>query len=232
MPITSLTCTSRQARTHRLHWMQASRLTAIATWLRSGAGRARARAGGSIAISIRSAQFQNFEAGSCASRVAVGLIGDQQLEHHFARGLGAVGAALHLHAGRRRADAACGEHALALDLDHAGAAIAVRPVAGLGRVAQMRNVGALALGDLPDGLVLARMHFHAVEREGDGLAARARRPALCPPARCARRRPALDLGVAAGRAFARRGRSRRVLVVLVHGVTICPSASRGRRGNT
>ena len=27
MPITSLTCTSRQARTHRPHWMQASRLT-------------------------------------------------------------------------------------------------------------------------------------------------------------------------------------------------------------
>ena len=31
MPITSLTCTSRQARTQRLHWIQASRLTRIAT---------------------------------------------------------------------------------------------------------------------------------------------------------------------------------------------------------
>src|SRR5213592_890429 len=41
MPITSLTCTSRQARTQRLHWMHASRLTAIATWLRSGAGASR-----------------------------------------------------------------------------------------------------------------------------------------------------------------------------------------------
>ena len=30
MPITSLTCTSRQARTQRLQWMQASRLTRIA----------------------------------------------------------------------------------------------------------------------------------------------------------------------------------------------------------
>ena len=36
MPITSLTWTSRQARTQRLQWMQASRLTAIAGWLRSG----------------------------------------------------------------------------------------------------------------------------------------------------------------------------------------------------
>jgi hypothetical protein len=39
-PMTSFTCSSRQARTQRPHWMQASRLTAIAGWLRSGAGRA------------------------------------------------------------------------------------------------------------------------------------------------------------------------------------------------
>ena len=36
-PITSLTCSSRQARTQRVHWMQASRLTAIAGWLASAA---------------------------------------------------------------------------------------------------------------------------------------------------------------------------------------------------
>ena len=41
MPITSLTCTSRQARTQSVHWMQASSCTAIAGWLRSGAGAAR-----------------------------------------------------------------------------------------------------------------------------------------------------------------------------------------------
>ena len=35
--MTSLTCTSRQARTQRLHWMQASRLTAIAGCELSGA---------------------------------------------------------------------------------------------------------------------------------------------------------------------------------------------------
>ena len=67
MPITSLTCTSRQARTHRLHWMQASSCTAIAGWLRSGAGGgaqrkaavARRRPGRPIA---RSDEF-----GSCAA---------------------------------------------------------------------------------------------------------------------------------------------------------------------
>ena len=34
-PITSLTCSSRQARRQRVHWMQASRFTAIAVWERS-----------------------------------------------------------------------------------------------------------------------------------------------------------------------------------------------------
>ena len=42
MPMTSLTWTSRQARTHRPHWMQASRLTAIAGWLPSVASVSRA----------------------------------------------------------------------------------------------------------------------------------------------------------------------------------------------
>ena len=97
--------------------------------------------------------------------LARGLVGDQELEHHLPRGLGALGRRLHLHAGRRRADAACGEHALALDLDHAGAAVAVGAVAGLGRIAQMRDVGAVALGHLPDGLAVERLDFLAVEGE-------------------------------------------------------------------
>ncbi len=60
---------------------------------------------------------------------------------------------------RGLADAARRQHALALDLDHAGAAIAVGAVAGLGRIAQMRDVGAEALGHLPDGLALERLDF-------------------------------------------------------------------------
>src|ERR671931_1709835 len=36
--MTSFTCTSRQARTHRVHWMHASRLTAIAGCERSAFG--------------------------------------------------------------------------------------------------------------------------------------------------------------------------------------------------
>ena len=40
-PITSLTCTSRQARTHRVHWMHASSRTVIPGCERSGSGCAR-----------------------------------------------------------------------------------------------------------------------------------------------------------------------------------------------
>ena len=42
MPMTSLTWTSRQARTHRLHWMQASSWTAMAGCDQSAAGCSRA----------------------------------------------------------------------------------------------------------------------------------------------------------------------------------------------
>src|SRR5581483_4409527 len=97
--------------------------------------------------------------------VALGLVGNQQLEHHLPRRPGAVGGGLHLHAFARRANAARRQHALALDLHHAGAAIAVGAVAGLGRIAQVRDVDAFALGDLPDGLARLRRHLAAVERE-------------------------------------------------------------------
>ena len=64
--MTSLTCTSRQARTQRLQWMQASRFTRIAGWLGSGAGAE--RAGKRLAVtSRRSAHCHSFESCSCAT---------------------------------------------------------------------------------------------------------------------------------------------------------------------
>ncbi len=84
--------------------------------------------------------------------LALRLIADQQLEHHLAREFGALGRGLDLHPGGRLADAGRGEHALALDLDHAGAAIAVGAVARRRAVAEMRNLGAAPLRRLPDGL--------------------------------------------------------------------------------
>ena len=101
---------------------------------------------------------------------ARGLVGHQELDHHAARSLGAIGLGLDLHPRRRRADAARGEHALAFDLDHADAAIAVGAIAGLGRVAEVRELDALACRDLENGLARTRLGFLAVEGELDCFA--------------------------------------------------------------
>src|SRR5262249_35498241 len=94
-----------------------------------------------------------------------GLIGEQELGDHIARRLGAVGLGLDLHAGRRRADAARGEHALALDLDHADAAVAVRAIAGLGRIAQVRQLDVEPAGGAEDRLALADVDLAVVDEE-------------------------------------------------------------------
>ena len=94
------------------------------------------------------------------------LIGDEQLEHHLAALACPLACRFHLHAGGRLADAGSGEHALALDLDHAGAAIAVGAVGGLRQPAQVRDRDAQPLRHLPDrlpggGLDLAAVDFQA-----------------------------------------------------------------------
>ncbi len=96
------------------------------------------------------------------------LIGEQEFGDHLARGLGAVGLGFDLHARRRGADAACRQHALALDLDHADATIAVRPVAGLRRVAQMWQINAEAARGAEDGLAFADIDVATVDRESLG----------------------------------------------------------------
>ena len=64
MPMTSFTWTSRQARTHRLHWMQAFRFTRMAGWLTSGCQRS--AAGKRLAVTAtKSASLQKCDAGSC-----------------------------------------------------------------------------------------------------------------------------------------------------------------------
>src|SRR5580704_8990982 len=93
------------------------------------------------------------------------LIGKQKLGDHLARGLGAVGLRLHFHARRRRAQAACRKHALALDLDHADAAIAVSPVAGLRRKAQMRQLDVEPARGAKDRLAGANVDLAFVDGE-------------------------------------------------------------------
>ncbi len=97
------------------------------------------------------------------------LVGDQKLGDHLARGLGALGLGLDLHAGGRRADAAGGEHALALDLDHADAAIAVGAVAGLGRIAQVRQLDVEPARGAEDRFAFADVDLAVVDEESVGL---------------------------------------------------------------
>ena len=98
---------------------------------------------------------------------AVGSVGQQQLHHQGAAFLRPFAVGVHDHAGRRCATATGCQAALALDLDHTGAAVAIRPVTRL--VAQMRNLYALALGHLPQGFAGLGVYRQAVEVKGDRL---------------------------------------------------------------
>jgi hypothetical protein len=94
--MTSLCCTSRQARTHRPQLMQASRLTAIEECVLSArAVRPGITAGSAIPMS--STQFQNDDAG-IVTVFAGWLVCKQQLEHHLAGFLRALTGRFHLHA--------------------------------------------------------------------------------------------------------------------------------------
>src|SRR5262249_26569094 len=82
---------------------------------------------------------------------ALRLVRDQELEHHLPREFCPLARGLDLHAVGGLADAGSRQHALALDLHHAGAAVAIGTVAGRGAVAEMRDLGALPLCYLPNG---------------------------------------------------------------------------------
>ena len=99
---------------------------------------------------------------------AVGSVGQQQLHHQGAAFLRPFAVGVHDHAGRRCATATGCQAALALDFDHTGAAVAIRPVTWL--VAQMRNLYALTLGHLPQGFAGLGVYRQAVEVESNRLA--------------------------------------------------------------
>src|SRR5690625_3051919 len=102
--------------------------------------------------------------------VARRLIGDQQLEDHLLGGLGLFTAGGHYHSVGRRANAGGRQHTLTLDFDHAGAAVAIRPIPWLGQVAEMGNFGPFALSDLPDRLSRCGLDRPAVKGEANRLA--------------------------------------------------------------
>ena len=93
------------------------------------------------------------------------LVREQKLHDHAARLHGAIGRGLHHHVGCGLADAGRCQSALALDLDHTGAAIAISAIAGFRQPAQMRDVDALALSHLPNGFAGPGAHNLAVDGE-------------------------------------------------------------------
>ena len=102
--------------------------------------------------------------------LAVGLlrdVGGEHLDDHLLRVHGARAVARDFHAGGRRTAARRGQHALALDLDHARPAVAVGAIAGL--VAEPRDFDAGAIGRLEDRLAGARFDVGPVQAEGNGL---------------------------------------------------------------
>ena len=98
--------------------------------------------------------------------VALGHVGLQQLEHQLLRLDGALAVGRDLHALARMAAARRRQHALAVDLDHAGAAVADLLQAGL--VAKVRDLDAFAPGDLDDRLVGSARDLAPVELERHG----------------------------------------------------------------
>jgi hypothetical protein len=97
---------------------------------------------------------------------------EQQLEHHLLTGDRAWAVGRHLHAFGRISAARWGQHALALDLDHAAAAVAVRPHPFL--VTKVWDLDAVACGRVDEALVRTAADRGAVQGERDWLRRRLR----------------------------------------------------------
>jgi len=96
-----------------------------------------------------------------------GHVRQQQFKHHLLGTHRTLAVGGDLHAFGRGAAARGGQHALAGDFDHTGAAIA----GGLKTVlvAQVRDLDASALGDFEQGFACSGLHILAIELEADHL---------------------------------------------------------------
>jgi hypothetical protein len=99
--------------------------------------------------------------------IAPRLICQQHLEHHGPGPFDPLADGVDLHARQGCPDTGGGEDPLALDLDHAGTTVAVRPVTRSRVVAQMGNLRPLAARHVPEGLSGDGVHRLAIKREAD-----------------------------------------------------------------
>ena len=98
-----------------------------------------------------------------------GLVCQQQFHHHLAGILGARIVGGHHHAIGRLTDAGRRQHALTLNLNHTGAAVAVGAIAGGGFVAQMRDFKTPTIGHFPNGHASLCLNGLPIKRECDPL---------------------------------------------------------------
>ena len=101
--------------------------------------------------------------------IPLGLIGQQHFNHHFTRVFGAGRIRAHHHALLRFPNARCRQSAFAFDLDHTGAAVAIRPVPGRWLMAQMRDHQTAAIGNFPNGHTAFGFDLFSVERKTNGV---------------------------------------------------------------
>ena len=98
-----------------------------------------------------------------------GLVSQQQVHHQRAGLFSACAISGDIHIGRWMAATGGCEHTLALDLDHAGAAIAIGAIAMRITVTQMRDRRSTTFGHLPDGLIGLRLDLLPVEQKANGF---------------------------------------------------------------
>ena len=101
--------------------------------------------------------------------ITLGLIRQQHFNHNFARIFGAGSISFHHHALLRFTNAGCGQSALAFDLDHTGAAVAIGPVSGRRLMAQMRDHQTAAIGNFPNGHTALGFDLLSIERKTNGV---------------------------------------------------------------
>ncbi len=106
-----------------------------------------------------------------------GQLGQQQLQHHILGAARSLAGGAHLHARLHGAAATGRQRALAVHLDHAGAAVAVGAQAV--REAQARDLHAVALGGLQDGFALEGGGGLAVEFESNASECRRHASTSC-----------------------------------------------------
>ena len=97
------------------------------------------------------------------------LVSGQQFGDEGAGFFGPLGCGIDHHAIGNITDTRCRQHALAFDFNHAGPAVAIRPITGGRLVAEMRDQGTLGVCRLPDGGSFGNGDILAIKGKGNGF---------------------------------------------------------------